>query len=201
LTTSERASKLANNVVWFTRKAWINAEDRLLKNDFHTQLLMVVYAAYTSCLSVVLLKFEPLPTDKNFIDSSLAVLSIVLLALSLYLNTKSFKDRAARFKSGYHDLQSIEGHLKSLAGRQDGPASEQEFMKLTDDYNKILRDVENHAELDDIRARVLARAGLSSRHPTSQDYVRYYWWRTWRLVGLAIAYAAPVAAVLWFSFR
>ncbi|WP_221291993.1 MULTISPECIES: hypothetical protein, partial [unclassified Janthinobacterium] len=98
-------------------------------------------------------------------------------------------------------LNHYKDQLKSLAGRQDGPGSEQEFMKLTDDYNKILRDVENHAELDDIRARVLARAGLSSRYPTSQDYVRYYWWRTWRLVGLAIAYAAPVAAVLWFAFR
>lgn len=201
MTTSERADKLADNVVWFTRKAWINAENRLLKNDFHTQLLMVVYAAYTSCLSVVLLKYEPSPADKNFIDSSLAVLSIVLLALSLYLNTKSFKDRAARFKSGYHDLQSIEDHLKSLAGKQEGPGSEQEFMKLTNDYNKILRDVENHSELDDIRARVLGRARLSSRHPTSQDYIRYYWWRTWRLVGLTIAYAAPAAGVFGYAFR
>lgn len=162
---------------------------------------MVVYAAYTSCLSVVLLKYEPRPTDKKFIDSSLAVLSIVLLALSLYLNTKSFKDRAARFKSGYHNLQSIEDRLQSLAGRQDSPESEQEFMTLTENYNKTLRDVENHAELDDIRARVLAGSGLSSRHLTRRDFLRYYCWRTWRLLGLAIAYAAPAAAVIWFAFQ
>ena len=42
--------------VWFTRKAWINAEERLLQNEHHTQLLMVVYAAYTTCASVVMLK-------------------------------------------------------------------------------------------------------------------------------------------------
>lgn len=200
MTTSERASKLANNI-WFTRKAWINAEDRLLKNDFHTQLLMVVYAAYTSCLSVVLLKYEPGPDDKSFIDTSLAVLSIVLLALSLYLNTKSFKDRAARFKSGYHDLQSIEDRLKSLAGRPVAPGSEQEFTTLAEHYNKSLRDVENHAELDDIRARVLAGTGLSSRHLTRQDYVLYFWWRIWRFLGLAGAYGAPVAVVILYAFK
>lgn len=200
MTTSELASKLGNNV-WFTRKAWINAEDRLLKNDFHTQLLMVVYAAYTSCLSVVLLKYEPKPADKNFIDTSLAVLSIVLLALSLYLNTKSFKDRAARFKSGYHDLQGIEDGLKSLAARPDTSSGEQEFVTLAEQYNKTLRDVENHDQLDDIHARVLAGSGLSSRHLTRSDYVRYFWWRTWRFVGLSIAYVAPLVAILWYALK
>lgn len=200
MTTSERASELANNI-WFTRKAWINAEDRLLKNDFHTQLLMVVYASYTSCLSVVLLKYEPRPIDKSFIDTSLAVLSIVLLALSLYLNTKSFKDRAARFKSGYHDLQSIEDRLKSLAGQPATQEGEHEFAMLAEHYNKTLRDVENHAELDDIRSRVLAGTRLSSRHLTRQDYVRYFWWRIWRFLGLAGAYCAPIAAVIRYSFK
>ena len=200
MTTAERASKLANNI-WFTRKAWINAEDRLVKNDFHTQLLMVVYASYTSCLSVVLLKYEPRPIDKNFIDTSLAVLSIVLLALSLYLNTKSFKDRAARFKSGYHDLQRIEDSLKSLAGRPAAPEDEDEYIALAERYNKVLRDVENHAELDDIRSRVLVRAGLSSRHLTRQDYVRYFWWRVWRFFGLAGAYGAPMLAVIIYILK
>lgn len=200
LTTSERASNLAKNVVWFTRKAWINAEDRLLKNDFHTQLLMVVYAAYTSCLSVVLLKYEPCPADKDFIDSGLAVLSIVLLALSLYLNTKSFKDRAARFKSGYHNLQNIEDRLLTLAEREGGD-NEEEFMSLKESYNNTLRDVENHVELDDIRSRVLAGTGLTSRLLTCRDYLHYYFWCTWRLFGLAIAYSAPAAAVIWYALK
>ncbi|MYN08053.1 SLATT domain-containing protein [Pseudoduganella aquatica] len=200
MTTSERANKLTNNV-WFTRKAWINAEDRLLKNDFQTQLLMVVYAAYTSCLSVIMLKYDPRPADKNFIDTSLAVLSIVLLALSLYLNTKSFKDRAARFKSGYHDLQRIEDRLRLLTEKAESPEAEQDYNALLDHYNKALRDVENHSDLDDIRARILAGTGLTSRLLTWQERGRYYWWRLWRFTSLFIAYAAPVAAVLWYIVK
>jgi len=200
LTTAQSATHLAGNV-WFTRKAWINAEDRLLKNDFHTQLLMVVYAAYASCLSVVLLKYEPLPSDKRFIDTALAVLSIVLLALSLYLNTKSFKDRAARFKTGYHDLHGIENRLKLLALQTPSSQVDLEFTQLSDEYNKALRDVENHSELDDIRHRVTAGSGLTSRQVTKGEFGRYYWWRLWRLCGLIIAYSAPSAAILWFALK
>lgn len=200
MTTAERAKKLAGNV-WFTRKAWINAEDRLLKNDFQTQLLMVVYAAYTSCLSVILLKYEPQPADKNFIDTSLAVLSIILLALSLYLNTKSFKDRAARFKSGYHDLQNIESRLRLLTGKPDSQQAELDYNALADLYNKALRDVENHTDLDDIRARIFASTGLTSRLITWQEKFRYFWWRTWRFFGLFFAYSAPIAAVFWYIIK
>lgn len=200
MTTSNRAVSLADKV-WFTRKAWINAENRLLKNDFHTQLLMVVYAAYTSCLSVVLLKYEPGARDKNLIDTSLAVLSIVLLALSLYLNTKSFKDRAARFKTGYHDLHGIENRLRTLALPPASGQADADFIVLADQYDKALRDVENHAELDDIRGRIAAVATLTSRKPTKVEYCRYYWWRTWRFCGLVIAYGTPAVAVLWYALK
>jgi len=200
LTTNSPAKALADNV-WFTRKAWINAEERLLKNDFHTQLLMVVYAAYTSCLSVVLLKYEPSPSDKNLIDTSLAVLSIILLALSLYLNTKSFRDRAARFKTGYHDLHLIERGLESLALQFPSPQVDVEFAALSVQYDKALREVETHAELDDIHARITAGDGLTSRRVTRTDKCRYYWWRIWRFGSLILAYGAPAAGVLCYVFK
>lgn len=199
-TPTSPANALAENV-WFTRKAWINAEDRLLRNDFHTQLLLVVYAAYTSCLSVVLLKYEPNPYDKSLIDTSLAVLSIILLALSLYLNTKSFKDRAARFKTGYHDLHLIERSLRALALQPSSAQVDSEYTGLSVQYDKALREVETHSELDDIHARITAGEGLKSRMVTKADKCRYYWWRIWRFGSLILAYVAPAAGVLWYVFK
>jgi hypothetical protein len=195
LSTHDPVDILANRI-WFTRKAWINAENRLLSNEFHTQLLMVVYSAYTTCLAVILLAYEPQPKDKKFVDTSLAVLSIILLALSLYLNSKSFKDRAARFKIGYHDLQEIESEVNSIA--LISPASQQE-LALADcnrRYNKVLRDVENHAELDDIAARIGAGAGLRLRPLTTSNIFRYRLWRTSRFVSLVLMYSAPLLAVI-----
>jgi hypothetical protein len=198
--TTNPAEVLANRV-WFTRKAWIHAEKRLLQNEYHTQLLMVVYAAYTTCLSVVLLVFEPAPPDKKLIDTSLAVLSIVLLALSLYLNSKSFKDRAARFKIGYHDLQHIESKLQSLVAQANTNNFTDQYDKLSDLYTKSLRDVENHDELDDIRSRITAGSGLTSRRPTRFEIFRYFWWICWRTIALTFFYITPVIAVIWFLLK
>jgi len=200
LTTPHPAAALAERL-WFTRKAWICAEERLLKNEHHTQLLMVVYAAYTTCLSVVLLAYEPASNDKKLIDTSLAVLSIILLALSLYLNSKSFKDRAARFKSGYHDLHDIENRLRSLSAQPFAGEVPAEYITLSDRYNKALRDVENHVELDDICNRIGAGSGLTSRLPTKAEFARYYWWLVWRFFALSFCYLAPAAALVWFFYK
>lgn len=186
------------NRVWFTRKAWIHAENRLLKNEHHTQLLMVVYAAYTTCVSVVLLKFPPkLEANKDLADTALAVLSIILLALSLYLNTKSFKDRAARFKQGYHDLQTIESEAAALVSNASTNVAGPACTALSERYNKVLREVENHHALDDIGGRFAAGSGLTSRHIMPAEMLQYYWWRTWRISTLALVYVAPPAAALW----
>ena len=188
--------------VWFTRKAWIHAESRLIKNEHHTQLLMVVYAAYTTCVSVVMLKFPPkLEADKDLTDTALAVLSIILLALSLYLNTKAFKDRAARFKQGYLDLHSIEHEAAALTNSLTTNIAGPACTALSDRYNKALREVENHCTLDDIGGRVSAGSGLTSRHLTPAEMAQYYWWRLWRLGALGLVYIAPAAAALWFQLK
>lgn len=188
--------------VWFTRKAWINAEERLLQNEHHTQLLMVVYAAYATCASVVMLKFPPkLDADKNLADTALAVLSIILLALSLYLNSKAFKDRAGRFKQAYHELQDIENGLGTLASDPQTNVAGPACTALADRYAKALREVENHNTLDDIRSRISAGSGLTSRHPVRAEVLRYYWWRTWRFCALALLYIAPTAAAIWFHLK
>jgi tRNA nucleotidyltransferase/poly(A) polymerase len=188
--------------VWFTRKAWINAEERFLQNEHHTQLLMVVYAAYTTCVSVVMLKFPPkLQADEDLANTALAVLSIILLALSLYLNSKSFKDRAFRFKQGYHELQDIENGLATLKSDPVTNVAGPDCTKLADRYAKALREVENHHSLDDIRARILAGLGLSSRHPRTGEVIRYYWWRVWRFCALTLLYIAPAVAAIWFYLK
>ncbi|MBI1889282.1 MAG: hypothetical protein HYS18_01405 [Burkholderiales bacterium] len=48
--------------LWFTRKARIYAEKRLLDFEFHAQLLLIVYSIYIVALSVVLLKFKLINT-------------------------------------------------------------------------------------------------------------------------------------------
>lgn len=163
---------------------------------------MVVYAAYTTCVSVVMLKFPPtLRRDEDLANTAMAVLSIILLALSLYLNSKAFKDRAARFKQGYHELQIVEDDLDTLKSdpltNVPGPAC----TALGARYAKALREVENHDSLDDIRARMLAGSGLSTRHLLTVEIVQYVWWRFWRICALTLLYIAPAGAAFWFYLK
>lgn len=163
---------------------------------------MVAYAAYTTCVSVVLLKYSPkLQADKDLVDTAMAVLSIILLALSLYLNSKAFKDRAARFKQGYHELQAIENGLGTLASDPQTNVAGAACTVLADRYAKVLREVENHNTLDDIRSRISAGSGLTSRRPLPVEVARYYWWRTWRFCALTLLYVAPAAAAVWFYLK
>jgi hypothetical protein len=188
---------LVDEKVWFTLKAWINAEERLLRNENHTQLLMVVYAAYTTCVSVVLLKFPPAADKKDLVETGMAVLSIVLLALSLYLNSKAFKDRAARFKQGYHELQAIAHDLSTLGSSAATNVAGPACTVLADKYAKVLRETENHDKLDDIRARITRGANSTSRPVNWLEQIQYYWWRIWRFCALTLFYTAPGFAAIW----
>lgn len=189
------------NRIWFTRKAWIAAEKRLLDNEYHTQLLLVAYAAYTTCISVILLSYEPQSDNKKLIDTGMVVLAVILFGLSLYLNTKSFKDRAARFKTGYLDLHDIENALSAAPQPKMSNNVTTHLQELSERYTKVLRDVENHSEIDDITSRINAGAGLESRHLSKSEKLRYHWWRSWRFLALAAMYIAPIAVCVGFIFK
>lgn len=188
--------------IWFTRKAWIAAEKRLLDNGYHTQLLLVAYAAYTTCISVILLSYEPKPAEKKLIDTTMVVLTVILFGLSLYLNSKSFKDRAARFKNGYLDLHDIESALLGLSAQSGTTGNITETVRiLSDRYTKTLREVENHSVIDDISARRNAGSGLTSRHLSWSEQAGYRWWRIWRWVALVAMYLTPIAGAAWFFLK
>lgn len=202
--TSNPAHSLAERV-WFTRKAWIEAEKRLLSDEYHTQLLLVAYSAYTTCISVVLLAFDPPAGDKKLVDTSMVVLAVALLVLSFYLNSKSFKDRASRFKAGYLELHDIESEARLLAYQMGAtppaPLVINGLKALSDRYTKILREVENHSELDDVRARIGAGNGLLSRHLTLAEHVRFHALYLARIALLGAMYIAPAAAIVWYLYK
>lgn len=162
---------------------------------------MVLYSAYTTCVSIIMLKFPPQSeVDRSLVEVAMAALSVILLALSLYLNSKAFKDRAQRFKHGYHELQEIEYELSTLAASPETNVAGPHTAELARRYSKVLREVENHSTLDDIRVRVCAGTGLTSRQVSGKELAHYYCWRTLRFCALSLLYIAPmVAAILFYA--
>lgn len=198
---TEDALYIFKDRVWFTRKAWIAAEKRLLDNEYHTQLLLVFYAAYTTCISIILLAHEFEPEKKRIVDTSMVVLSVVLLGLSLYLNSKSFKERAAGFKGGYLNLYDIENQLTIMISQFESSclsnSNVKDFEKLSESYTKILRDVENHLQIDDISSRVSAGEGLRTRHVTFKENISFYCWKLNRRILLTVMYVSPILVFIY----
>lgn len=178
--------------IWFTRKAWINAESRLLSNELHTQFLMVVYSVYSVCLSVVLLKFK-LITDDAFNIFSIN-LSVVLLGLALYLNTRTFKDRAQQFKNGYIKLQDIDSRLSQISIIVPPVDMIEAYNNQFGRYNLLLGETENHSEFDDLYSRYRAGSGLTSRKLMWKDFVKITIGRLLRVATLVAFYIGPILA-------
>jgi len=126
--------------IWWTRKAKIKAERRLLNLDYYSQFLLLWYSSFLVCYSIYTLVK---PADKN--ESVIMVaLSVLILVITLFINNMNYKGRAMLIKQCYEKLSVIH-----TASKQN-----QDFASLDTEYQNILGASENHLERDFIKAIV-----------------------------------------------
>jgi hypothetical protein len=185
-------SKLRDNI-WFTRKAWINAEKRLLNNDLHAQFLLVAYSIYSIALSVIVLKVPMIEADVSSVFS--ISLSVGILGASLFLATRSFKDRASAFKASYISLQELALRLDQIDWAITLKEKKSLYLAATKEYTDILKSTENHSEFDDLYARFTAK-NLTTRTLTNLECAWVLLNVGLRLLVLALMYFAPIVCFL-----
>jgi hypothetical protein len=156
---------------------------------------MVVYSIYSVCLSVALIKYEKIFPNKDVENIFTINLSVILLGLALYLNSRTFKDRAQQFKNGYISLQNIESRLKWIPLMTSQSDMISAFDGQFDRYSKLLSDVENHTEFDDLYGRYRARNSLTSRKITKYEYVKINILRILKMITLVLFYILPILAI------
>ncbi|RBP83049.1 SLATT domain-containing protein [Marinomonas rhizomae] len=124
-----------SNSIWWTRKARIQAEKRLLANAFQSQVILLWYSFFAVCVSVYYLK--------NSQDETQAIAwvlySVLILCLSVFINGLSFKERAALIKECYESLTSI------LIKARD---KDSDKSTLSKEYESKLNACENHTDND-----------------------------------------------------
>ena len=181
---SEEKEKLANKL-WFTYKARIRAEERLRGNDFHSQLILVLYASVSAILSVIVIRY-PSILGKNT-DLVSACLGIALLVISLLVTNMDFRGRALAMKQNYLDIQSLFNDLTL----QDSPT--RPLAEIAECYQKILSESENHSEVDYKYFRVFQ----DTNKPASwKENVVVYFYIASRLITLAVIYLLPFLTFL-----
>lgn len=172
--------------VWFTYKARIQAHKRLEWLDLHSQFLLVWYAILSTVLSVVSIKHSKVFGEDT--DVMAAILAVALLGVSLSVSNRDFRGRALHMRRNYLGLHQLYRSIPKNA-------------LLTSDqsarYDELLNEAENHREIDDRIARILA-SQLTSRHPTVSESIHVVFWLLARLIITASLYAAPIAFALFW---
>ncbi len=176
-----------SNSIWWTRKARIQTEKRLLSNAFQAQLLLLWYSFCLVSASVYYLKFNP---ESNYAGIVWVVFSVLVMSISGFINGLSFKERATLIKECYVALNVLYQKAKSQSGANLGEISEE--------YERVLNTSENHTDMDYFMA--LCGAHLSSeepdkefdRHPTKYIWFLFVLYHLRRLFVFSVLYALPV---------
>ncbi|MCH7382438.1 SLATT domain-containing protein [Acinetobacter dispersus] len=192
--------KKADNV-WWTRKAKIENEARLLRYDFHGQILLLWYSFISVAMSILTLSessFLKKTIGNSAIDSQLLVVfSVLSLFVSTFVISQNFKERAARIKDSYEQLKHLYEKLK------DNENSEDIQKKLFEEYEIILKNSENHLEKDYITAKVNCYLSADDKqkispHPTRYDFRRYVYNKSIYYVIISSIYLFPIL-ILFFT--
>ncbi|WP_409523686.1 SLATT domain-containing protein [Nitrincola sp. MINF-07-Sa-05] len=177
---------LSDNI-WWTRKARIQTEKRLLSNSMQAQLLLLWYSFCSVSASVYYLKFNP---DSDYSGISWVVFSVLIMSMSGFINGLSFKERASLIKECYENLNGLYHIAKS--------STDVEIKNLTHEYEQALNMCENHSDRDYYIS--LCEAHLTSekpnekldRHPTKYIWFLFFLYHLRRFLVFLSLYILPL---------
>lgn len=177
--------------IWFTRKARIQASERLSSNDNHSQILLVIYSIINTCLAVMLIK--KITFLGNNTDLILVIMSVIILVTSLVVANKNFKGRSLTLKAHYIELQRL--YFEATDAEEKESENKEKLKVIRKEYTKLLDIVENHAPIDDVVFRVFNSKSLDSRKPTNQEIIMAYSYKIIRFYLLTALYLLPVIVI------
>lgn len=178
--------------IWWTRKARIQTEKRLINNAFHSQVILLWYSIFSVFVAVYYLKFA---VENQYADIAWVVFSILVLVMSVFINGLGFSERASLVKECYEVLHPLYLRAKNTENPSD-------LSSIGDEYNQILTMCENHTDRDYNFALCLEY--LNQTNPKSADNglsklpSRYHWfmfsfYKLRTLSFRVVLYALPVA--------
>ena len=179
---------IADNI-WWTRKARIQTEKRLLSNARHAQLLLLWYSFVSVGASVYYLQYN---SQSEYSSVAWVVFSVLVLCVSGFINGLSYEKRAAIVKDSYESLNSLYRKAKKANADAD---------LINKEYEKILSLCENHTDIDYQIALCETYLSHSSprdpekgldRWPTKYVWLVVFKWFAIRSLSMFTLYALPL---------
>jgi SMODS and SLOG-associating 2TM effector domain family 5 len=165
-TTKDEIKNLINNRVWVTKKARMEAEARMNRNNFFMTLLVNYYTFIVLAFSI-----WTLVSENNNMSLLTVIASVGLFGISIFVSAVGYREKALQFKESYLSLNELEFDLKYLLRNENL----EESLVINDlklyekKYNEILTKSENHNDLD--FTKVLIKHDMKIN---SMDLLYYY---------------------------
>ncbi|OME52813.1 MULTISPECIES: SLATT domain-containing protein [Paenibacillus] len=176
-----RLDRLSDKI-WVTRKARINAEERLKEFDLLTQILINYYTLVIVGLSIWTLYDA---SNAKLISVITIIASVLLFGLSIFVNSRDFKLRALSFKSCYIKLDELYNECELLKDSLEN-LDANEITNIQNRHNKIMNSIENHNPMDYLK--VLNNINKISK----SDWCYYYYKKTLSIALITIIILIPL---------
>lgn len=186
--------------IWWTRKARIQTEKRLLSNAAQSQILLLWYSFFGVAVSIYYLKFDKSGFQADLAGVSWVIYSVLVLCISGFIAGLSFKERASLIKESYEALNNFYHKAKE---------SDENVSSLSQEYGQIMGLCENHTDYDYYLALCIeyvtctnavdSQTGLKEgldRRPTWYHWISITWWLSRRYLLLTVLYLLPILLFL-----
>lgn len=134
-----KALQELERVVDFTRRARMEASDRLISSERFIQNINIYYSCFTVILSILCL------FDNNIVLTIISTILTSILAISIvFLNAQHYGERAQQFHDNFLELYQLLFEIRTAIRKKDY----EKTPKLEVRYIELLKSIENHTQQD-----------------------------------------------------
>ncbi len=175
--------------IWITRKTRIITEKRLRRNAILSEFSIIFFSLFIVFFSI----WNFLHPSQN-INLLLIYGAITLLAVSIFLSSQRFNERALAIRNCYIRLNELYFKVKN-AEEVENSESIQQFVTS---YNDILLNIENHSEYDYLCLRYSLRNNQDTTLPSFSwiDYFNFLVEKLIRLVLIILLFSLPFTLLM-----
>lgn len=181
-------STLMNDRVWVTKKARMEAESRMNRNNLRAQILVNYYTFWVLSFSI-----WTLVSQEISVSLLTVIASVGLFGVSIFVNSIGYREKALKYKDSYISLNDLEFDLKHLLRekKNSDKIEVSEINKLEKRYSEILTKSENHHDVDYIKVQLKHRINVNS-----SELFKYYINTALNYFGMIILLFSPIALLI-----
>ncbi|ELA8174546.1 SLATT domain-containing protein [Vibrio alginolyticus] len=185
----ESQRKSLKNQIWFTRKTRIRTAERLLSNQFHSNLILVWYSFLTFAISIYAIK------KPNFIgqdgDVIMTIATGAVFSLSLFIPQLELKTRYESVKQNYISLHTLYVESAFCSNKDD-------ITEVQEKYSELLNAVENQTRLDLLYFLQFDAAPDCTMKNDFFDTLSVYLYLIIRTSAITLAYTLPPWFIMYY---